>query len=266
MIESRLGGDIYNEPAIINEFLHGSGDMHSLVAKACFPIELKDIEVKDIKKLRPDLRQRAKGPEFAMQFGGSPRAIQQALGCSLEEAETIAAAYWKGFPGVAEFKAYGSKEVRSKGYVLMCKKTGHKMFWWDFDKWCERQKSFTQEFWEEYRTIHKPNKDSVYLEVKEHFQAVSKWDRMALNAPTQGSGAVIIKQACIDLFKWVIDNGYFGKVLFCVLVHDEINVEYPKELESFPTILSSIMEKAAAIYCESMPIPAVPEVGDHWIH
>ena len=67
-LESRLGADIYNEPKMIEEFLYGSGDIHSLTAKACFPEELEGIEVKDIKKLRPDLRQKAKGPEFACQF------------------------------------------------------------------------------------------------------------------------------------------------------------------------------------------------------
>lgn len=67
-LESRLGADIYNEPAMLNEFLHGSGDMHSLCAKMVFHEELKDIEVKDIKKKRPDLRTKVKSIEFSQQF------------------------------------------------------------------------------------------------------------------------------------------------------------------------------------------------------
>ena len=65
---ARLGADIYQEEAMINEFLYGSGDMHSLAAKACFPKELNGIDVKDVKRLRPDLRSKAKAPEFAIQF------------------------------------------------------------------------------------------------------------------------------------------------------------------------------------------------------
>lgn len=61
---ARLGADIYNEPAMIEEYLYGSGDIHSLVAKACFPQELADVPVKEIKKKRPDLRKKAKAPEF----------------------------------------------------------------------------------------------------------------------------------------------------------------------------------------------------------
>lgn len=63
-LESRLGADIYNEQEMLNEYLYGSQDIHSLTAKICFPHELQGIDVKDIKKLRPDLRKKAKGPEF----------------------------------------------------------------------------------------------------------------------------------------------------------------------------------------------------------
>lgn len=62
-IESRLGADIYQEKSMIDEFIHGSGDMHSLVAKMVFK-ELKDVPVKDIKRLYPHLRSKAKPIEL----------------------------------------------------------------------------------------------------------------------------------------------------------------------------------------------------------
>ena len=266
-LESRLGADIYNEPSMINEYLHGSGDIHSLVAKYCFPEELKDVDVKDIKKLYPHLRSRAKGPEFAMQFGGSAFAIQNSLGCSLEEAEQIAEAYWKGFKGIANFKKKGSDFVRKNGYILMCAYSGHKMFWWDHEKWLERQKSFTQEFWEEYRKKHKGTGDWVAQEVREHFQAASKWDRMALNSVTQGSGIVILKIAMTNFFRWIVEQGYFGKVELAALVHDESNVIFPEELkEVVPPMQSKCMEDAAALICTKLPIPAKPDVDLYWKH
>lgn len=63
-LESRIGADVYNEQSMLDEFLHGSGDMHSLCAKMVFHEELKDIPIKDIKKLRPDLRKKVKSVEF----------------------------------------------------------------------------------------------------------------------------------------------------------------------------------------------------------
>ena len=265
-LESRLGADIYNESAMIDEYLHGSGDIHSLVAKFCFPKELEGIDVKDIKKLRPDLRKKAKGPEFAMQFGGSPFAIQGALACSIEEAEQIAEDYWNGFKGIADFKKRGSEFVRKHGYILMCQYSGHKMFWWDHNRWLERQKSFTQDFWEEYRTKHKGTGDAIAREVSMHFKAASKYDRMALNAPTQGSGIVILKIAMTNFFNWIVDKGYFGKVELAALGHDESNVIYPRELEDVPQMQSKCMEEAASLICTKLPIPAVPDIAGYWKH
>ena len=266
-LESRLGADIYQEPSMIKEFLYGSGDMHSLCAKMVFHEELKDIDVTDVKHKRPDLRKKVKPIEFSQQFGGSEFAIQGSLGCSLEEAQKFKKAYDEGFKGITEFKKKGSKFVREHGYVVMNKYTGHRMYWWDWKEWKKRQESFTPEFWEDYKLHHKGTGDAVHLEVKQHFKAASKWDRMALNGPTQGVGACIIKRASIDLFKWILDNKLFSKVLLCALVHDEILVEFPQELKNtFPSLLENIMLNAAAQYCKSLPIPAEAEVADHWKH
>ena len=265
-IESRLGGAIYKEKSIIDEFLHGSGDMHSLVAKMVFK-ELKDVPVKEIKKRFPHLRSAAKPIEFSQQFGGSAFAIQNAMGCTLAEAQAFADAYANGFKGIAKFKAKGSYYVRKYGHIVLCPITGHKTYWWDHDMWLARQQSYTQEFWNDYKKNHKGTGDYVALEVKRHSQAASKWDRKALNSVTQGTGAIILKDSQIDVFNWVVDNGYFGKIKLCNLTHDEANWEFPEELkDTFPKFLKSTMEKSAYKYCKELPIPAEASVGDHWIH
>lgn len=266
-LESRLGADIYNEKSMQDEFLYGSGDIHSLCAKMVFHEELKDIDVKDVKHKRPDLRKLVKPIEFSQQFGGSEYAIMSSLGCSLEEATKFKKAYDSGFQGIAKFKEKGSKFVREHGYVLMNPITGHKMYWWDWNRWKEDQKSYTHEFWDEYKARHKGTGDAVEQEVKMHFKAASKWDRMALNAPTQNTGVDILKTAATETFNWIVDNGYFGKVLLCALVHDEQLLEFPEELkDTFPKLLEKIMLKAAAKFCKSVPIPAEAEVSTHWIH
>lgn len=265
-IESRLGADIYKEKAMINEFLHGSGDMHSLVAKMVFK-ELKDIPVKNIKKEFPGLRTKAKPIEFSQQFGGSAYAIQSSMGCSLEKAEDFAHSYSTGFPRIAKFKIEGSKKVRKNGYILLNPITGHKTYWADHKDWVARQKSFTREFWEDYKNNHKGTGDNICLKVKHHFQAAGKWDRKALNSVTQGTGAIILKHSQITIFKRVVEKGYFGKILLVNLSHDEANWEFPKELkESFPIRLKQYMEESAEIFCKSLPIPADAEISTHWVH
>ena len=206
--------------------------------------------------------------EFSsQQFGGSEFAIQSSKGCTLEEAKAFKEAYDSGFPGIAEFKKKGSDFVRKNGYILMCKYSGHKMFWWDHAKWLDRQKTFTEEFWEEYRTKHKGTGDRVAQEVREHFQAASKWDRMALNSVTQGSGIVILKLAMTNFFRWIVEQGYFGKVELAALVHDESNVIFPKELKDVvPQMQQKCMEEAASLVCTKLPIPAKPDVATYWKH
>ena len=266
-IESRLGADIYNEKSMIDEFLYGSGDMHSLCAYMVYKdIIPRDTPIKDIKKLFPHQRKEVKSIEFSQQFGGTEYAIQNAMGCTLEEAIEFRDAYAEGFPGIAEYKEKASKIVRTKGYILLCSVTGHKTYWEGFNRWNERQKSYTREFWEDYKVNHKPYKDEVYQEVREHFQEVSKFDRKSLNSPTQGTGAIILKDSQINIFNWVVDNGYFGKCLLANLTHDECNWEYPEELVEFPNILSKTMEASAAKYCKSVPIPAEVSIEDYWVH
>lgn len=188
------------------------------------------------------------------------------MGCPIEEAQAFESAYAKGFPGIADFKKKGSKSVRSKGYILLCQKTGHKTYWYGYDEWINTGKSFTQEFWDDYRKNHKGTKDSIALMVSNHAKEGAKWDRKALNSVTQGSGAVILKDSQIRMYHWIVKNGYFGKCLLVNLTHDEANWEYPKELKEFPELLSKTMEDTAADYCKSLPIPAEASIGNHWIH
>lgn len=170
--------------------------------------------------------------------------------------------------GLKAFKDKGSKFVMQNGFVEILPQTGHRGYWYDWEYWKETQQSYTSEFWDNYKLYHKGTGDEVAREVKQHFQAKSKWcERMSLNLPTQGGGAVCLKEAMIELYNWIIDNGYWGKILFCNFTHDECNTEFPIELkDTYPKLVASIMEKACAKYYKKLPIPAVPEVSDHWVH
>ena len=255
-LESRLGADIYNEKSMIDEYLYGSGDIHSLTAKHIFK-ELKDVPIKDIKTLFPKLRKRAKPVEFSQQFGGTAKAIQNSLGCSYQEAKEIADNYNNGFTGISEFKKKGSNFVRSHGYIIISKVTGNRIYWEDWHKWK------TIEDTPEYIRNTEYSKEQL----REHNMAASKWDRMSLNSPTQGTGACIVKLAAIKFFHWVLQNKLFGKVLLCNMIHDEIVTEFPKALKNdVVSALTKSMESAAAVFCKKIPIPAEAEVGEGWIH
>ena len=267
-LESRLGADIYNEKHMIDEFLYGSGDIHSLMALTFFEDQMEPgITTKEVKSKYPNLRKQAKSPEFLIQFGGSAYGLATQLAISEEEAQKYVDSYYNKFKGIADFKAKGSRFVRENGYIVMCKYSGHKMYWWDHKEWLERQKSYTPEFWEDYKLHHKGTGDYIAEEVSMHFRAASKWDRMALNAPTQGSGSIILKIAMTMFFNWIVDNGYFKVIEIAALVHDESNVIYPIRLHDVvPAKLKECMESAAALICTKLPIPAEAEVAPYWKH
>jgi DNA polymerase I-like protein with 3'-5' exonuclease and polymerase domains len=65
-MEARIGAEVYDEKMLLDEFLYRSGDTHAAYAKVVYAEELKDVEIKDIKKVRPDLRNAVKAVEFAV--------------------------------------------------------------------------------------------------------------------------------------------------------------------------------------------------------
>ena len=266
-MEARIGAEVYNEKMLLDEFLYGSGDTHSAYAKVVFADELKDIDVKDIAEKRPDLRSKVKSVEFAVQFGSDGTAVAPQLGISEDEARQLVKNLLEGMNGLAKFKTEGSKKVRETGYVVAMPQTGHKVYWAEWKDWCKEAENWDTTFWDVYKAYHKGTGDSVALKVTQHFKMASKWDRLALNIPTQAGGAVVLKTAVVDLFNWIVDNGYFGKILFCNFTHDEINSEFPEELkDTYPKLVADIMEKAAAKYYTKLPIPAKPEVDVCWRH
>ena len=202
-------------------------------------------------------------------MGGTAKAIQNALGCSMEEAKTIAKAYNEGFSGIAKFKKIGFQFAKDNGYVIICKYTGHRVYMEGWKEWKELNDA--DDFWDEYYTaknsmLWQDFKETSYYR-RAHMIDVSSWARLALNSPTQGSGIIILKYAMTNFFKWIVSNNYFNKVLLCNLIHDEAVVEYPEELVDIVVPkLKSCMEEAAGVFCKKLPIPAVPETGDHWIH
>lgn len=64
--ETYLLASIANDEAIIEELTNGSGDIHSLTAYMSYKEIPRDTPIKDIKKLYHNLRQEAKGIEFAI--------------------------------------------------------------------------------------------------------------------------------------------------------------------------------------------------------
>lgn len=262
--ESRLLASLSGDKGMLEVFEKGY-DMHSYVAYLIYPDRIpRDFDIRKIKKDFHDLRQAAKGPEFTFAFLGNWATLVANYGMPKEEAQKIEENYKKGFAGATAYQEMCKKRTENSGIIYICKETGHIAKWWDWERWNERQHS--KEFWDTYREL-KAAEEPIPSIYDEHFAARNKWDKNSVNSTTQGLGAVIFKDFNYELYKWVIQNGYFNKVKFCVPVHDEICLEAPEELTDIVVAATKhFMESTGAKYCHRLPLPAQEEVGKFWKH
>lgn len=248
------------------------GDGHSYVAKLCFPKELDTVKLEDVKKERPDLRQKAKSANFAIKFGGVGFTISNNLSISPEEGEAIYKAYMDAFPGIKKYFDKVFKEADDKGYVLISKVSGAKSY---FDFWDEyldlKQQVEIKGFWDDYR-YHKQNNSEKFINqlsplVKKYFKYKGIIQRRSYNYPVQGEAANITKLAAIYFYNWILGNNLWGTVLITHVVHDEILIEYPKEMQDrIEPVLKMYLEKAGKVFCKRVPLTATPATGKYWIH
>lgn len=205
---------------------------------------------------------------MAVGYGSDGSSIAQKIGIPKEEAKAMVSGILAGMKGMSSFKKKTVKFLKEHGYIVIHPMTGHRVYWPEWSQWKAEEDRMDRNFWNDYTSYHKGSDDEVARLVRRHRNKSHDWfEKNVLNYPIQGGSALVLKEAASNLFKWIVDNGYFGKILFCVFVHDEIDAECPKELETmFSKKIQEIMVKASAKFYKKIPIPAECSIGDHWIH
>lgn len=206
--------------------------------------------------------------KVAVGYGSDGTSIANSIGMPIEKAKAMVANLLKGMPGMAAYKKKTVRFLKKNGYIVINEYTGHRIYWPEWAVWKAENDQFDDAFWYEYYAVHKGTGDAVDERVKRNKALGHDWfNKNVLNYPIQGGSAIVLKQAAADLFKWVVDNGYFGKILFCVFVHDEICIECPESIaDTFGKVLVRIMQNAAGKYYKKLPIPAEATCGKFWIH
>ena len=75
--ESVIMASMSNDKEMIKELMEGSKDLHSLTAYISFMDIPRNTKIENIKILYPELRQRAKSIEFAINYGGNALTISE---------------------------------------------------------------------------------------------------------------------------------------------------------------------------------------------
>lgn len=272
--ETYLMASIANDEAIIKELTEGSGDIHSLTAYMSYHEIPRDTPIKEIKKKYHNLRQEAKGIEFAINYGGDANTISKNKGIPIEEAKKIYNSYMSGFKGLKKYQDFRRKDWFNKGYILLNNLTGHKAYIYDYKELLEDKEWMASLDWDYYREIKSccPECDTVQR-VRHFFRRKSASEKQSINYPIQATGSMCLRVAMINFFEYLRTNNLLFKVYICVTPYDEINCEAPEDIaDNVAKVLYDCMVKAGSYFCTKCKLDAdisYDENGNlptYWIH
>ena len=162
-----------------------------------------------IDEVSPQMRSSAKAVNFGIVYGMSDFALSQDIGVTRAEARRYMDAYLENFSGVRAYMQDIVKKATEDGFVSTLYG----------------------------RRRYLPELASSNRNIK------AFGERVALNAPIQGSAADIIKFAMIAMDKALTEGGYKARLI--LQVHDELIVESPEEeAEAVKALLIEKMESA----------------------
>ena len=142
-----------------------------------------------IDEVTKEMRRNAKAVNFGVVYGISAFGLSEGLSISRSEAKEYIDNYFKTYPGVKSFLDKEVESAKEKGYSITI--TGRR------------------------RPI--PELSSS------NFMQRQFGERVAMNAPIQGSAADIMKKAMVDVDRKLIEKGLDAKIV--LQIHDELLIE-----------------------------------------
>ena len=177
-------------------------------------------------EVTPSMRSGAKAVNFGIVYGIGEFSLAQDLKISRKEAKQYIEDYLSAYPSIRDYMESIVKEGKEKSYVSTL--LGRRRYIPEL----KATNRITQAFGE----------------------------RVAMNAPIQGTAADIIKIAMVNVYKRLKAEGLKSKLI--LQVHDELIVEaYPEEETRAAAVLAEEMENAFLL---SVPLKVDCNVGKTW--
>ncbi len=174
-----------------------------------------------------DMRARAKTINFATIYGQGAFALARQLKISQSEAKAFIETYFERFAGVKAFLEQCVVDAKARGYV---------------------------------ETIFKRRRFIPELKDR-NFNTRAFGERVAANAPIQGSAADLIKIAMLRIHEALATGPLAARML--LQVHDELVFEVPTgEVDALSSLVKEQMEGAAQL---AVPLVVDIGVGDNWL-
>ena len=205
-VELRVLAHVSQDPGLLEAFRRGE-DIHRTTAAAVYGVPLTEVTY--------DMRRVAKTANFAMVYGSSAFGLAQQTGLSQDEAAQFMAAYFARFPRVQQYVESTKKQAAERGYV---------------ETLLGRRRYFPE----------------LARGSKARSGQRRAAERMAINAPIQGSAADIIKIAMIRLHQALQEKKLRSRMI--LQVHDELVLEVPREeIDAVHPLVVEIMEGAFSL-------------------
>jgi DNA polymerase-1 len=179
-----------------------------------------------VQSVTPEMRRQIKAMSYGLAYGLSAYGLAQQLNLSPGEAQELMQQYFKRFGGIQDYLRTVVEEARAKGYTETI--LGRRRYLPDLSS--------------------------------DNRQRREVAERMALNAPIQGSAADIIKVAMLNVARRLRSDQLNSRLL--LQVHDELIFEIaPGEEERLTELVKVEMEGAVTL---TLPLSVNVGVGASW--
>ncbi|WP_419419876.1 DNA polymerase I [Legionella sp. D16C41] len=186
--------------------------------------EIFQVKLQDVTQ---EQRRRAKAVNFGLIYGMSSFGLAKQLGIERQDAQLYMERYFQRYPGVLEYMERTRRQAHDQGYVETI--FGRRLYLPDINvRNLARQRAA---------------------------------ERMAINAPMQGTAADIIKKAMIAVFKW--QTSLTQPIVRMIMqVHDELVFEIQRDaLEEATKEIHQLMENAVELV---VPLQVTIGTGNNW--
>lgn len=227
--ELRLMAVVMNISRMIRAFNNGI-DLHLATASGLF-----NVPVEEVTKAQ---RSRGKTLNFAVGYGSTEYGLYKNFGIPMDEGKELLRKYFEDlYPEYTAFKNVAGKRILEQGWTTTL--LGRKRFF---------------------------EKKVLYTDYREKEREEASIVREGINTIIQGTGADIIKESLVRMFR----ENPFGEDNFRILiqVYDEIVCEIKEEYaEEGKEFVKRIMEETEAKYLKGA-VPAVVDIAcePYWKH
>lgn len=183
-------------------------------------------------KVTKDMRRQAKIINFGILYGMGVNALRENLGTDRQTAQEFLTAYFEKFKGLAQYLDSTKERAHQVGYT---------------------------------RTIFGRRRYFEGIKSKLPFIRAAA-ERMAINAPIQGTQADIIKMAMKRIDDWIKKEKFEEDIKLCLQIHDELVYEIselvlPVARTKIVDIMQNILNQDLSL---GVPIIANCNIGKNW--